>query len=244
MKRIAATVGLVERPEVTCRRGDAAHGLPASDDLLQPGTASPLTEALQAARRNSVRGTCPARDRRPRGRRAYGDVGARHHPTTGGHIQLRPRAVLAPTGTLWCSAGTKGRGLQPCSGPHPRLPVRPGPSKRQTFPYLRHDTSALLEAVALARGCVPDAGTATRTFWSSSSSSPPPILGGSCRWWSTNLAAHEQPTVRAWRARHPGAAALHSDLGLIAAPDRGVLLDHHASGPASRSPLPWTTMTR
>src|SRR4051812_30621814 len=53
-----------------------------------------------------------------------------------------------------------------------------------------------------------------------------------------NYATHNHPAVRAWPPRPPrvpaGAPALHADLGLLAEPGRGVLLDHHPPGPAPR----------
>ena len=42
-----------------------------------------------------------------------------------------------------------------------------------------------------------------------------------------NYATHKHPAVRAWLARHPADhPALHPDLGILAEPGRGLLLDH------------------
>jgi len=120
----------------------------------------------------------------------------------------------------------------------PALPTRPGSAERQTLDYVRHGTTTLFAALEVATG---------RGYRDLHRAPPPPGVRR-----LPQAGRRRLPTPRAARGgrqlRHrqapggpglaspspTGAPALHPDLGLLAQPGRGVLLDPHPPGPAPR----------
>src|SRR3954462_8095357 len=128
--------------------------------------------------------------------------------------------------------------LQALERTTPVLPVRPGHPEAASFDYIRHGTTTLFAALEGATGRV--ARDRPR---------PPPPPGVRAL---PKAGRRRLPAPRAARGggqlRHPqapggaglaqassaGAPALHPDLGLLAQPGRGVLLDPHSPGAAPR----------
>jgi len=126
--------------------------------------------------------------------------------------------------------------LQALERTAPTLPIRPSSAERRPFDYVRHGTT-LFAALEVATGRITDAFTERhrhqefgaflrqvaaayprRELYVVVDNYAPQIPGG--------------PGL----ARPPpaGAPALHPDLGLLAEPRGGLLLDHHPPGPAPR----------
>jgi DDE superfamily endonuclease len=120
----------------------------------------------------------------------------------------------------------------------PTLPVRPGRPEAAGFDYVRHGTTTLFAALEVAPAGSPTPAptdTATRSSWPSLHQVARPYPRRQLHVVVDNLATHKHPAVRRLAgsppADHP---ALQADLGLVAQPGRGVLLDSHPPGPAPR----------
>src|SRR3954447_13155468 len=117
------------------------------------------------------------------------------------------------------------------------LPVRPGHPAAASFDYVRHGTTTLFTALEVATGKVTDACTERhrhQEFLAFLRQVAAAYPRRELHVVVDNLSTHKHPAVRAWLERHPGAAALHADLGFLAEPGGGVLLDHHPAGAAPR----------
>src|SRR3954466_10227178 len=120
----------------------------------------------------------------------------------------------------------------------PVLPVRPGSAQRHTSDYVRHGTTTLFAALEVATGKVTDACTDRHRHQEFLA-----FLGQVARAYPAPRAArggrqpgHPQAPGGARLAgpSSAGAPALHADVGIVAEPGRGVLLDHHPAGAAPR----------
>ena len=143
--------------------------------------------------------------------------------------------------TLSAPAG-QGRGPvrgREVPGPGPRadlpiLPLRPGLPEKATHDYIRHGTTTLFAALEVATGRVLDAcfdRHRHQEFLKFLKQVAKAYPRRKLHLVVDNYATHKHPVVRAWLARNPrGHAALHPDLGVLAQPRRGLLLDHHPPG--------------
>src|SRR4051812_21246337 len=113
----------------------------------------------------------------------------------------------------------------------PTLPVRPGQPEAASFDYLRHGTTTLFAALEVATGKVTEACTERHRPQAGRGRLSPPRAARGGR-----QPGHAQPSGGARLAgpSSAGAPALHPDVGIVAEPGRGVLLDHHPAGAAPR----------
>ncbi len=119
----------------------------------------------------------------------------------------------------------------------PTLPVRPGHPEVASFDYVRHGTTTLFAALGVATGKVTEACTERQRHPEvpglpapgRSDLSAPPLAR------RLQQPGHPQASGGARLARAPpsGDPALHADLGIVAEPGRGLLLDHHPPGATS-----------
>src|SRR4051812_26855978 len=128
----------------------------------------------------------------------------------------------------------------------PVLPVRPGHPEAASFDYVRHGTTTLFAALEVATGKVTDACTERhrhQEFLGFLQQVAAAYPRRRLHVVVDNYATHQHPAVRAWLTRHRRVRLqLHPDLGLLAEPNRGVLLDPHPPGAAPRQlPPPWPT---
>ena len=132
------------------------------------------------------------------------------------------------------------RQLQTLSRTAPNLPLPPGSPERRTHDSVRHRTTTLLAALAVATGRVTDRRFQRHrhgeflAFLKLVAKAP---RGGSCTWcWTTTAPT---PSHGHGLAGPPpkDPPALHPDLSQLEEPPRGGLLDHHRPGdPAGQLP--------
>ena len=122
----------------------------------------------------------------------------------------------------------------------PILPLRPGLPEKATHDYIRHGTTTLFAALEVATGRVDQACLHRHrhqeflTFLKQVAKAYPRRRAAPGR----GQLRHPQAPRRArlagpQPADHP---ALHPDLGVLAEPGRGLLLDHHPAGHPPRQP--------
>jgi transposase len=120
----------------------------------------------------------------------------------------------------------------------PTLPVRPRHPEAASFDHVRHGTTTLFATLGVATGKGTEACTERHRhqefgafLQQVAASYPAPAAARGHR---QPVHPHASGGARLARAAPAGAAALHPDLGVLADPGRGLLLDPHPAGTAPR----------
>src|SRR3954468_14713619 len=260
--KIAALVGCAEGTVVTWRGRYAEHGLAGLEDLPRPGKPAQLPEALRdrvleltlteppvqfGATHWSSRllASALAGEGTPISHATVARIWHRFgvQPWRAGTFKFSTdpalEAKIRDVVGLYLHPPAKAVGLcvdektqiQELERTAPPLPVRPGHPEAVSFDYVRHGTTTLFAALEVATGKVTEACTERHRPQAGRGRLSPPRAARGGR-----QPGHAQPSGGARLAgpSSAGAPALHPDVGIVAEPGRGVLLDHHPAGAAPR----------